>query len=409
MLHKRSQMVNGVASVNSPLRLHVLGLAHVRSHPDYSYCAFTTLIRNFCRMMTRRGHEIIFYGVEGSEVDCAEFVTCLSDAEYLETYAENEEHLYQYKYRFEDGPAWERFNARAESELRARINGGREIVCVGAGGYHRFAQSIPGAILVDPHVGHKFPIAPYRVFPCKTWRAFYYGLMDEELRGQNYPPPYWGDAVIYHYLDFDDFPPIHEKDDYFAFVGRLNMDKGVYDAIRACAASEVKLKIAGAYSPDTKESFLAEVERHAPFIEYVGTVKARERAELMGRARGLICPTYYNEPFGMIAIEAQALGTPVIASDWGGFAETVAHGKTGLRCSYYADIERAVRRIRDAAGDLWMPSQIRRWAEDNFSFDAVGSYYERYFRRALTLDAHQGNFYAPELDEPIIQDLIDAG
>jgi glycosyltransferase involved in cell wall biosynthesis len=94
----------------------------------------------------------------------------------------------------------------------------------------------------------------------------------------------------------------------------------------------------------------------------------------MGKARAILAPSRYLEPFGGVAVEAQLMGTPVISSDWGGFSETVEHGKTGFRC-------RTLSQFVDACGAVGKldPRYIRRRAVDLYSLDRVKWMYQEYF------------------------------
>jgi glycosyltransferase involved in cell wall biosynthesis len=387
----------------SKKRIHLLGFAHTKANDDYSYCAFTQLNRLFTKMMMNEGWEIVYYGVEGSDIECTDFVQCLSHDEFMKTYGRNEEHKYQYDHEWTQGDAWPLFVKRCQDVLNKSLPN-KEIVCVTGGGCHRSLLGTNNAIMIDPHVGHKNPITNYRVFPSKTWRSFVYGLMDEQMC-RTYPPTYWMDAVIYHYLNMDEIPPLQPKEDYALFVGRLNFDKGLYEAMTACSAIGMKLKIVGAIDPSTEEYFYSRLKENEDYCEYLGTKKKKELYELMAKAKCQIATSYYHEPFGLVAIEAMACGTPIITTDWGAFSETNKHGVTGYRIAFYDEIKRYLNLINQGESKF-ASFDIQRWAKANFDYRVAGKFYSRYFDRVLKYENTGGNgWYKAELPSPLVQDL----
>ena len=77
-----SEMMNKDLKESHPLfRFHLLGLAHLPTHRDYSPCAYTQKVIKLARMLKNLGHTVFFYGGEGSEVACDEFVQVVSEAE----------------------------------------------------------------------------------------------------------------------------------------------------------------------------------------------------------------------------------------------------------------------------------------------------------------------------------------
>jgi glycosyltransferase involved in cell wall biosynthesis len=115
---------------------------------------------------------------------------------------------------------------------------------------------------------------------------------------------------------------------YALFVGRLSPEKGLGTVLEAWQRlrGTIPLKVVG------EGPLGASVEQAAaqgPGIEYLGRRPLQQVYELMGEARFLILPSEWYEPFGRVAIEAFARGTPVIASDLGGMADLVDDGRTG--------------------------------------------------------------------------------
>ncbi len=100
----------------------------------------------------------------------------------------------------------------------------------------------------------------------------------------------------------------------------------------------------------------------------------------MGGALALLTPTYYVEPFGGVAVEAQLCGTPVLASDWGAFTETVQVGVSGFRPCTLAVWGAAVREV--PALDR---ARIRQRAIELYSTETCARLYEHYFARLMGL------------------------
>ena len=103
-------------------------------------------------------------------------------------------------------------------------------------------------------------------------------------------------------------------------------------------------------------------------------VSGREKTLLLSRAKAVLMPTIYPEPFGYVAIEAQMCGTPVLTTDWGAFPETVINGKTGFRCRTAAEFAKALELV-DGLDRL----AIRKSAIERFSLEKNAPFFERYF------------------------------
>jgi glycosyltransferase involved in cell wall biosynthesis len=99
-------------------------------------------------------------------------------------------------------------------------------------------------------------------------------------------------------------------------------------------------------------------------IEYVGEVGHADKVELLMDARALIFPIDWEEPFGLVVIEAMACGTPVIATRRGAVPEIIDHGRTGVIVDRYRDMEDpAALELADSLD----PGELRREVEERFS------------------------------------------
>ena len=95
----------------------------------------------------------------------------------------------------------------------------------------------------------------------------------------------------------------------------------------------------------------------------------------MGNQNASFVPTLYGEPFGGVNVEAMFCGTPAITTDFGGFTETVQHGKTGFRCHTMDHFMYAAKHVQDLE-----PKYIHDYAVNNYSMDRVALMYDEYFQ-----------------------------
>lgn len=141
-------------------------------------------------------------------------------------------------------------------------------------------------------------------------------------------------ANIYHGVAADKFAPnISPTADYAAYFGRIIQPKGLHLAIAAAKKAGLPLKIAGKHYAGQKDSYWREViePELGGNIEYVGFIKDDEaKQDFLGNAAALVVPSLFDEPFGMVTIEALACATPVIGLRSGAIPEIITHGENGL-------------------------------------------------------------------------------
>src|SRR5207237_1482705 len=134
--------------------------------------------------------------------------------------------------------------------------------------------------------------------------------------------------VIHHGIDASDFPFGHGSGGYRLFLGRMSTDKGAARAAQVARKADVPLLVAGKMrEPWERDYFDLEV---APLltdeVQYLGEVDHERKLELLSGARALLFPIRWNEPFGLVMIEALACGTPVVAFPEGAVPAVVDHG-----------------------------------------------------------------------------------
>jgi glycosyltransferase involved in cell wall biosynthesis len=351
------------------LRFHLLGLAHLETNKSNSVCAYTQKVVKLARMIKEYGHTVYFYGVEGSDVECDEFIQVSTKEILKKAYGDYDRSREFFKHDPKD-LAHQEFNKNAIQGILERKQD-RDILLCPMGNYQKPIADAVQLLTVEPGIGYTGVFCSNRVFESYAWMHHVYGLlhMDDGV---------WYDAVIPNYFDPNDFPFQSQKQDYLLYFGRIISRKGVQVASDVAKATGNQLYIVGQGSLNNpKEGLQLSSEKH---ITYMPAVGPEERGKLLSNAKAVLMPTYYLEPFGGVNVEAQLCGTPVITTDWGAFPETVLHGITGYRCRVFEEFCWAVKNISNIK-----PKKCREWAEKNYSMKRIGKMYEEYFQRVYRL------------------------
>ena len=326
-------------------------------------------------MMTLRGHTVIHYGHEDSEVECSEHVNVLSRQDYNRVYGEHDFRSKLFKFDQSDD-AYTTFNTNAIREINLRKQPGDFLLAFWGSGHQNICQGAgEGMCVVEPGIGYPYGhFAEYKIFESY---AMYHAFIKLDRVAQCVDINTWSkETVIPNYFDVNDFVdnvvPVKDRGDYFLFVGRIGSAKGVDHAIRMTERLGVRLIIAG----QNADGGLKEVGMHPPpgHVEVIGHVDVNKRKTLMANAKAVVCMSTFAEPFCGVHVEAMMSGTPVITADWGAFTEFNVHGVTGFRCRTLDQMVDAGRRIHEID-----PMACRKWAFDNFSTPVVAKKYEDFF------------------------------
>jgi glycosyltransferase involved in cell wall biosynthesis len=189
-------------------------------------------------------------------------------------------------------------------------------------------------------------------------------------------------ATVYNGIDLSLYPLQESGGDDLIFLGRIHPDKGVHLAIEVARLSGMRLIIAGIIQD--KAYFREQVQPHLDDqnIVYIGPVGVTGKNDLFARARVLLHMNTIPERFGLVLVEANAAGVPVIAMDLGSCREVIKEGQTGFLVDNVNEAVRAVGRI----SEIDRPA-CRRRVRQHFSIETMVEGYERVYATIFDLEA----------------------
>jgi glycosyltransferase involved in cell wall biosynthesis len=186
--------------------------------------------------------------------------------------------------------------------------------------------------------------------------------------------------TVHNGVRADSYPFRSRKDDFAIFLGRFHPTKAPHLAIDAARAGGLRIILAGKCSePAETDYFDREVRpRLGPDATVIGVADAKVKRDLLSRAACLLFPICWNEPFGLVMVEAMACGTPVVALRRGSVPEVVLHGKTGYVVDDPDELPKAIRQAvtLDARA-------CRRHVMANFTTAAMAAGYEAAYAATL--------------------------
>jgi glycosyltransferase involved in cell wall biosynthesis len=205
-------------------------------------------------------------------------------------------------------------------------------------------------------------------------RVAYVAISDAQARRELMPQI----TVVHHGLRLDDYLFKDTKEDYLVFLGRMVPCKGAHAAIAVARRAGLRLKLAGEVQPIYEQYWREQVLPHIDGnqIQFLGEADHALKNDVLSGARALLFPIEWEEPFGLVMIEALACGTPVLAFEGGAVAEIVRDGVNGWICRDVAEMA-----ARAAAPDI-SPQSCRAWVSTHFSRERMVDGYVDVYRRA---------------------------
>jgi glycosyltransferase involved in cell wall biosynthesis len=190
---------------------------------------------------------------------------------------------------------------------------------------------------------------------------------------------------VHNALRIDDWPFSAEKKDYALFLGRYAPYKGAHLALEAAHAAGMPLVLAGKRSEPPEIAYFDEQVK--PLLResdhVFGMADAQAKRKLLAEARCLLFPIRWEEPFGMVMIEAMACGTPVVALRGGAVPEVLVDGVTGVICDSPDELPAAIEKAKTLD-----PAACRKHVAAHFGVGRFGAGYEQIYRNLLRQRSH---------------------
>ena len=178
------------------------------------------------------------------------------------------------------------------------------------------------------------------------------------------------ELFVYNGIDLSEYEYSDIKEDYFAYLAKISVKyKNAKFAVKLAKKKNIKLKLGGGWKLSLN-----------PKIKYVGMLNNKQKSDFLKKAKGFIFPTNWEEPFGLVTIEALACGTPVITSNKGALPEIV-NDSIGFLCKTEKEYEVAIDNIFKINSE-----NCRKYVEENFSHTVMAKNYEKLYKKIIIED-----------------------
>ena len=223
-------------------------------------------------------------------------------------------------------------------------------------------------------------LTPDSRFVWERYNGFYNAISwSQTKRFVGFPSAQFA-GVVHNAIDVQTYPFRSNKEDYLLCLARVSPEKGTHLAIEVARRLSMPLIIAGKVDRVDREYFETAIEPQidGTHVRFFGEANAEDKRELYARARCLLVPISWEEPFGLVMPEAMACGTPVIAFARGAAPEIVVDGETGFLVDDVDGMVEAVRHVRSID-----PRRCRSHVERRFDVPVMVDGYLEVYERIL--------------------------
>ena len=273
--------------------------------PPKKYGGTELMVYELVEGLVARGHEVVLFATGDSQTS-AELRFAYHEAQWPPNSAADIYHISSAMDQISNGE-FDVIHAHSATAL----------------GFSRLLSEIPMVYTLHHHRVDELSNF-YRHFP----RVHYVAISERQKELEVSLP---NCDVIYHGLDCDRFEVTETSDNYVCFIGRFSEEKGPHIAIDAARMAGLPICVAGEAHPPDIEFARREMESRLrePHVKWPGCVGVAEKVPLLKNARALLTPIMWEEPFGLIIIEAMLSGCPVVAFPRGSVPELIDNGVTG--------------------------------------------------------------------------------
>jgi glycosyltransferase involved in cell wall biosynthesis len=353
------------------MRLHLLSIPHTVTTKAFAHCAFTQKVYKLPRMLRPLGYEVVHYGVAGADSGADVDVVLMEQDEH-QALLGHPYHAHNRGFYGDDAqadsPLYAQWNLYARDALKEYVQPGDCILLPFGHAHAPAIRDLPvlkaGASAIESGIGYYDCLLPWRIYESEAVR---HGVMAKEGRYGVTKESGRLEFVVANSYDVDEWPE-GPGGDAIVFLGRLTEGKGIPRIFELAALRpNIPFVLAGQGDPDV----FGPAPKNVTFVGSLST----ERAAFLGKARAIIAPSGYVEPFCGSVVEAALCGTPAITSAFGAFTETVAQDRTGFRCQTTAEFLAAIDAVRGLDRKV-----VRSRARRLYGMRSVGKAYDRVFQ-----------------------------